>query len=187
MHTPDGTPCGLLNHLSAACRLVTALYPTMHLPRLLCDLGMQPYDMPATAAGGTLAAGDHGKTKASKEPFPVMLDGQMVGWLDEDCTRKFVDDLRMLKVKGICNVSFEYVGLNILISCPELKICREVLDWLAYHAAAAAAPRLWLNISVASPKYSLKTRGAIYPLDILVIHVWNSANSIICVKSCAEV
>ena len=39
---------------------------------------------------------------------------------------------------------------GIFISRPELKIRREVLDWSAYHAAAAAAaPRLRLNISVA--------------------------------------
>ena len=35
-----------------------------------------------------------------------------------------------------------------VISRPELKIRREVLDWSAYHAAAAA-PHLWPNISVA--------------------------------------
>ena len=36
-------------------------------------------------------------------------------------------------------------------------------------------------------KYSLKTRGATYPLDILVVHMQISTNSVIFVKSCAEV
>ena len=40
--------------------------------------------------------------------------------------------------------------IHVIISRPELKIRREVLDCSAYHAAAAAAvPRLRLNISVA--------------------------------------
>ena len=49
----------------------------------------------------------------------------------------------------------------IIISRPELKIRREVLDWTAYHAAAAAAaaaPRFWLNISVAIDPRLLKSK-----------------------------
>ena len=46
---------------------------------------------------------------------------------------------------------------NTIISRPELKIRREVLDWSAYHAAAAA-PRFWLNISVAIDPRLLKSK-----------------------------
>ena len=46
------------------------------------------------------------------------------------------------------------MGTGIIISRPELKIRREVLDWSAYHAAAA--PRLRLNISVAIDPRLLK-------------------------------
>jgi DNA-directed RNA polymerase I subunit RPA2 len=101
VHTPDGTPCGLLNHLSASCRLVTALYPTAHLARLLCDLGMQPYDAEATAA--------------HPPPFPVMLDGAMVGWIDHADTQAFVSTLRMLKVKGMSNVSARALWVSCVI------------------------------------------------------------------------
>ena len=38
-----------------------------------------------------------------------------------------------------------------------------------------------------SPKYSLKTRGVTYPLNILVIRMQNSTNAVIFVISCAEV
>ena len=38
-----------------------------------------------------------------------------------------------------------------------------------------------------SQQYSLKTRGATYPLDILAIRMRLSANSVICVKNCPEV
>ncbi|KIH47778.1 RNA polymerase Rpb2, domain 3, partial [Ancylostoma duodenale] len=40
VHTPDGAPCGLLNHVTASCRIVTHYSDTRELPALLADLGM---------------------------------------------------------------------------------------------------------------------------------------------------
>ncbi|KAK6020453.1 RNA polymerase Rpb2, domain 3, partial [Ostertagia ostertagi] len=40
VHTPDGSPCGLLNHLTASCRIVTHYSDTRDLPAFLTDLGM---------------------------------------------------------------------------------------------------------------------------------------------------
>ncbi len=33
VHTPDGSPCGLLTHLAAACRVVSSPPPSPHLLR----------------------------------------------------------------------------------------------------------------------------------------------------------
>lgn len=39
VHTPDGEPCGLMNHMTASCEVVAASSPTTSLPALLCSLG----------------------------------------------------------------------------------------------------------------------------------------------------
>lgn len=46
MHTPDGAPCGLLNHLASACEVLTADADTTKLPARLVALGMTPIDGP---------------------------------------------------------------------------------------------------------------------------------------------
>ena len=42
VHTPDGSPCGLLNHLSHTCKVITHLADTSKIPELCCSLGMLP-------------------------------------------------------------------------------------------------------------------------------------------------
>lgn len=37
--TPDGEPCGLMNHMTALCEIVTEMVPVMDIPPLLCSLG----------------------------------------------------------------------------------------------------------------------------------------------------
>lgn len=39
VHTPDGEPCGLMNHMTASCEIVAQTLPTVSLPALLCSLG----------------------------------------------------------------------------------------------------------------------------------------------------
>lgn len=41
VHTPDGAPCGLMNHLTVHCEIVAPVHPTTTLPALLCSLGNQ--------------------------------------------------------------------------------------------------------------------------------------------------
>uniref|UniRef100_G1QM83 DNA-directed RNA polymerase subunit beta n=1 Tax=Nomascus leucogenys TaxID=61853 RepID=G1QM83_NOMLE len=40
VHTPDGEPCGLMNHLTAVCEVVTQFVYTASIPALLCNLGI---------------------------------------------------------------------------------------------------------------------------------------------------
>ena len=42
MHTPDGAPCGLLNHLTAGCKITTDAVPAPDLPAACASLGMVP-------------------------------------------------------------------------------------------------------------------------------------------------
>ncbi|XP_062852272.1 DNA-directed RNA polymerase I subunit RPA2 [Trichomycterus rosablanca] len=86
VHTPDGTPCGLMNHLTAHCEIVAPVQPTTTLPALLCSLGVTPVD------------GTPGQSYTSC--YPVILDGAMIGWVEKDLAPSVVESLRRFKVLG---------------------------------------------------------------------------------------
>ncbi|XP_060043317.1 DNA-directed RNA polymerase I subunit RPA2 isoform X2 [Erinaceus europaeus] len=84
VHTPDGEPCGLMNHLTAICEVVTQFVYTASIPALLCNLGVTPVD-------GT-------PHKPYSECYPVLLDGVMVGWVDKELAPSIADSLRHFKL-----------------------------------------------------------------------------------------
>ncbi|XP_049584732.1 DNA-directed RNA polymerase I subunit RPA2 [Syngnathus scovelli] len=84
VHTPDGEPCGLMNHMTASCQVVTASSSTVGLPAILCSLGVTPVDATPTS---TFA-----------DCYPVLLDGAVVGWVEERLAPGVVDSLRRFKV-----------------------------------------------------------------------------------------
>lgn len=79
VHTPDGAPCGLLNHLAVKCEAALGLPSTEKLPALLTSLGMTP-----------VAFGEKGD-------LVVMLDGKVIGFLAEESAKATCDYLRVLK------------------------------------------------------------------------------------------
>ncbi|XP_040034006.2 DNA-directed RNA polymerase I subunit RPA2 [Gasterosteus aculeatus] len=84
VHTPDGEPCGLMNHMTAICEIVTASMATTTLTALLCSLGVTPVD-------GTPG-------QAFSECYPVVLNGEVVGWVETELAQGVVDSLRRFKV-----------------------------------------------------------------------------------------
>ncbi|XP_066552524.1 DNA-directed RNA polymerase I subunit RPA2 [Amia ocellicauda] len=84
VHTPDGEPCGLMNHMTTHCQIVTKALPTTTLPALLCSLGVTPVD-------GT-------PSRPYSECYPVVLDGAMLGWVEKDLAPAVVESLRNFKV-----------------------------------------------------------------------------------------
>ncbi|KAJ8953551.1 hypothetical protein NQ318_002971 [Aromia moschata] len=88
VHTPDGAPCGLLNHLTTNCRItdVPDEEKVRNIPLVLTDLGMVPLKYAATL-----------DVKAS---YAVQLDGRIVGYVAGDVAGRLVDKLRLLKIKG---------------------------------------------------------------------------------------
>uniref|UniRef100_A0A2K6F4Z3 DNA-directed RNA polymerase subunit beta n=1 Tax=Propithecus coquereli TaxID=379532 RepID=A0A2K6F4Z3_PROCO len=84
VHTPDGEPCGLMNHLTAVCEVVTEFVYTTPIPALLCNLGVTPID-----------GAPH---RPYSECYPVLLDGVMVGWVDKELAPGIADSLRHFKV-----------------------------------------------------------------------------------------
>lgn len=87
VHTPDGTPCGLLNHLTANCRIQTESYDTTELPALLAGFGMTPQ-----SAWSSMASSHHAGV------LPVLLDGRVLGVVELDAASGFAASIRKAKV-----------------------------------------------------------------------------------------
>ncbi|EDO17794.1 hypothetical protein Kpol_541p37 [Vanderwaltozyma polyspora DSM 70294] len=85
VHTPDGSPCGLLNHFAHKCRISTIQSDVSKIPELLYSLGVTPASQ-TVAAGPSLCC--------------VQLDGKIVGWVSHDEGKIVADTLRFWKVEG---------------------------------------------------------------------------------------
>lgn len=85
MHTPDGAPCGLLNHLTMNCIITKHPDPKLksNIPIVLMDLGMIPLSI----------------ADKWKDSYVVMLDGMLIGLIDDNIITRVTDKLRILKVK----------------------------------------------------------------------------------------
>lgn len=87
VHTPDGAPCGLLNHLTAMCEVTNDQPSVSRIHKLLAEMGMDPY-------WGCFF------TYSPKDCYSVLLDGRLVGWVYKEKISSFVQRLRYLKSKG---------------------------------------------------------------------------------------
>ena len=83
VHTPDGSPCGLLNHLAHKCLVATGDLQVSHIPRLLVQLGVRTQSSAST-----------------DEAVTVQLDGRIVGYCSPEKAKKISDTLRYWKVGG---------------------------------------------------------------------------------------
>ena len=85
VHTPDGSPCGLLNHLAHKCYVVTEPSDASRLVEVLNELGV------ATGATGLMT----GPTSSC-----VQLDGRIIGYCFHEEAKIIADTLRFLKLEG---------------------------------------------------------------------------------------
>lgn len=85
VHTPDGSPCGLLNHLSHTCQIVTSTLDSSHIPSILTAHGMtQPF---ATHLDG-------------RRTVTIQLDGKVIGYCSPSKSKTLANLLRHLKTTG---------------------------------------------------------------------------------------
>lgn len=89
VHTPDGGPCGLLNHLSHQCMLVTQHIDSSNITPFLLSLGMSD--------------GEH----SDKQSVCVQLDGRIIGWASPDLSFKLATALRICKTEGKQNIPLD--------------------------------------------------------------------------------
>ncbi|GFU14119.1 DNA-directed RNA polymerase I subunit RPA2 [Nephila pilipes] len=85
VHTPDGIPCGLLNHMALECRVVNTEVSKDHLFNIFCNYGMIPLDDPISV---------------KSDFYIVLFDGKVAGRVLERMALKFVTNLRALKSLG---------------------------------------------------------------------------------------
>ncbi|CAK7238968.1 MAG: DNA-directed RNA polymerase I subunit RPA2 [Sporothrix thermara] len=90
VHTPDGSPCGLLNHLAHKCQIMTRAVDASAVARLAKELGVSDVSSAAT-----------------DESVVVMLDGRVVGWCSPKEAKRLADTFRHWKVEGTHKVPVE--------------------------------------------------------------------------------
>lgn len=83
VHTPDGAPCGLLNHLAHKCRVTTNNLDVAALPQLLARLGVS-----------------HFYSASLDENVVVQLNGRILGYCSPKQALAIGDTLRFWKVEG---------------------------------------------------------------------------------------
>ncbi len=83
VHTPDGSPCGLLNHLAHKCRITTNDLDVVAIPQLLARLGVSDFS-----------------SASPSENFVVQLDGRILGYCSPKQGHVIGDTLRFWKVEG---------------------------------------------------------------------------------------
>ncbi|KAK4034166.1 DNA-directed RNA polymerase I subunit RPA2 [Parachaetomium inaequale] len=83
VHTPDGSPCGLLNHMAHKCKIMTDSVDASAIQRVAMELGVNDYSSAATS-----------------ESVVVMLDGRIIGWCTPKAAKAVADSLRRWKVEG---------------------------------------------------------------------------------------
>ena len=91
VHTPDGAPCGLLNHLSHKCKITTASPDVSGLSGLIISLGVTPATSIPTI----------------RQVSCVQLDGRIIGWCTDALARHVSQVLRLWKVEGEFNVPLD--------------------------------------------------------------------------------
>ena len=87
VHTPDGEPCGLLNHLAHTCKITTDYLDVSTLPALLSRLGMSSAESAWT-----------------ENSVSVQLDGRLLGHCSPKTSFVIADCLRYWKIQGTNSV-----------------------------------------------------------------------------------
>ena len=90
VHTPDGSPCGLLNHLAHKCLITTKDTDVSRLPKLLVQLGVRNESSVSLA-----------------ESVSVQLDGRIIGYCSPKQAHVIATTLRHWKVSGAHNVPLD--------------------------------------------------------------------------------
>jgi DNA-directed RNA polymerase I subunit RPA2 len=90
VHTPDGTPCGLLNHLAHKCVVATKDLDVTGIPDALARIGVSP---PSSA---TL-----------EDTMVIQLDGRVLGYCRPKQAQVVADTLRYWKVQKMNHIPIE--------------------------------------------------------------------------------
>ncbi|KAL1817703.1 hypothetical protein ACET3Z_020277 [Daucus carota] len=127
VHTPDGEPCGLLNHMTSCCR-ITSFYDSGG--NLKDFFKMRKSILTILIGVGMIPSWPRLVQSALPEVFSVLLDGCVVGTIASNMVEKAVTHLRRLKLSANSMIPDDlevgYVPLSIggtypglyLFTCP---------------------------------------------------------------------
>ncbi|CAF3463706.1 unnamed protein product [Fusarium graminearum] len=90
VHTPDGSPCGLLNHLARKCSITTDYLDVSHIATLAAELGVVDVSSAST-----------------DENVVVMMDGKILGYCTPKESVRIADCFRYWKVEGTHGVPLQ--------------------------------------------------------------------------------
>jgi DNA-directed RNA polymerase I subunit RPA2 len=99
VHTPDGSPCGLLNHLAHKCKIETSSVDVSKIPALISQIGIS-----------------HTSGAILDDSVVVQLDGRVLGFCSPKQAKVISDSLRYWKVEGTHGVPIELEVGNIPLS-----------------------------------------------------------------------
>ncbi|XP_024007983.1 DNA-directed RNA polymerase I subunit 2 [Eutrema salsugineum] len=97
VHTPDGTPCGLLNHMTRTCR-ITSQFDSNGNIRDFQKIRKSVVDV--LVGVGMVCSLPKLVRAGPPKVIPVLLDGQVVGSLSSNLVTEVVAYLRKLKVEA---------------------------------------------------------------------------------------
>ena len=121
VHTPDGSLCGLLNHLAFMCEICTEEPSTDTLVDLLKSLGM------ISLHSGLFKYNSDAKKPAVKSYFyEVLLNGKLLGYVDSVNIESLTERLRYLKALVNCppNAQKQSENATLLRGLPKfMEIC----------------------------------------------------------------
>ena len=90
VHTPDGSPCGLLNHLAHRCKIITHNADVSAIPQILAKLGVS-----------------NRNCVSIHDSVIIQLDGRILGYCSPKQARVIEDTLRYWKVQGAHDVPID--------------------------------------------------------------------------------
>lgn len=85
VHTPDGTPCGLLNHLTVGCVIT-------------CNKN-DPEPVIEAIKSQTILQLEDADIVDLNPYYPITVDGRLIGYVDESSAQSLVNKMRKYKVK----------------------------------------------------------------------------------------
>lgn len=138
VHTPDGSPCGLLNHLAVECKIITSPpskaktieNQEIKLARYLCNLGM-------IASNGY----SDGALVLPYDYLPIMLNGKVLGGASQRVCKSIAKNIRTIKVSEDDKLKLEYGVDTTLEVCLITKVEAGPFPGLFLSADAARLSR----------------------------------------------
>jgi DNA-directed RNA polymerase I subunit RPA2 len=151
VHTPDGSPCGLLNHISSGCEIISSP-STVNMSNFMHTLSIL----------GLIPVSHDLNSHVGSETYQVVLDGGLIGYVPDMLVNNFVQGLRKFKTmrqrdvppnleigfvpKSAYTISLQYPGI-FLFTCIA-RMVRKVRN-LALGADEYIGPleQIYLNIA----------------------------------------